>query len=126
MRCQDVCLRLSTGEMYRRTVPISDSCGRIVFTCGENGTLTMTEDSRIPCLASSQLRNIPRYRPSTLGGLHPLANRELAHVIDGLDFRTSIRGSDISDRIVFDALWRSAPHGYVGLRLSEFNSEHYV
>ena len=110
VRCQDLAILPSiAGNVYKRVVPISDSCGHFVFTCDENGAQTMTDDSHIPCLAISKLRKTPRRWPSTVGGLHPLTNRELAHGDGGLDFWTSNRRSGISDHIVFGALCRSAP-----------------
>ena len=67
-----------------------------------------TDDTHVPILALSKIRNLPRCRPSRMGYECPSGKRDSVRIFGGHQFRASNSGRNISDHIAIDALWRSS------------------
>ena len=110
MKCSELGIPLGkTNNATKRIANLSDSTGYFVYTVDSEGRKTMTEDSHIPCLTLSKIRNLPWCWPSQLGAEYPLVRRELVHILGGRSFWLSSPWGTIADHIVIDALWRSTP-----------------
>ena len=69
----------------------------------------MTDDSHIPSLTISKIRDPQWARPTRLGAERPRSNRYVIRLLGGKDFWALSKWRDVSDRIAADALWRSTP-----------------
>ena len=103
MRCPEMGVTLGcTEKQLKRTNPISDAVGKFFFSMGDSGLRVMTNDSDIPSIAISKIRDSPWIWPTRLGGDEPINIRQVIRALGGMDFRTLPKGYEISDHIVTD------------------------
>ena len=68
MKCTELGIPLEGSDnMYKRINPIADRAGDFIFTVNIEGRKTMTDDSHIPCLTLSKIRNIHWCWPARMG-----------------------------------------------------------
>ena len=93
MKCAELGMQLEkTNNIYNRVTPLSDSAWQFVYTVNSDGGEIMSEDSHIPCLTLSEIRNLPWRWPSQLGAEYPLVRRDLVHILGGHIFLLSEQG----------------------------------
>ena len=95
------------GRQLKRSNPISDSIGEIIFVLDESSQRIMTIDPHIPSRAISKVRNPPLVRPSRLRGDRTLNTGELICALGGLGFWAK------GEETEFRNISRLMPHGGV-------------